>query len=226
MTAEHYQPATGLGDGPATDPDLIVVPDDVVEGEVLDGAAGAGEGAATDSAADDSAADDSAPNYGAANDSAPNYGAANDSAADELTGSSLAQDSVSDDHPAATEPSLVGAAAEAGLAGTIDGENSSAAAVTSGPVTTDNPAADLGQQWHDIQAMFVDDPRGSVEQAAAAADAAVSELTETLRRQQASLVGADGDPAGTEELREALRGYRIFSHAVADVSRQLRQPQP
>jgi hypothetical protein len=217
MTAEPYQPATGPGDGPATDPDLVVVPDDVVEGEVLDGDAGAGEGAANDGAAND----------GAANDSAANDSAANDSAANELTGSSLGQDNASDDYPAATEPSLFGAAAEAGMAGTIDGENSSSAAgVTSGPVTTDSPAADLGQQWHDIQAMFVDDPRGSVEQAAAVADAAVSELAETLRRQRASLVGADGDPAGTEELREALRGYRIFCQAVADVSRQLRQPQP
>jgi len=188
VTAEPYRPMTDPGASPAADPDVIVVPGDVVEGDPVDSDvdsdAGAAEGAA-------------------------DY--------DDARGS--------EDYQANTEPDLVAASAEAG-AGTIDGDSSSAAAMTADPVTTDEPAADLGQQWHDIQAMFVDDPRGSVGRAAAAADAAVNALAETLRRQQASLVQPDGDPAGTEELREALRGYRIFCHAVADIGRQLPQPQP
>ena len=43
----------------------------------------------------------------------------------------------------------------------------------------DEPAGNepvLSEQWHDIQAMFVDDPQGSVDRAAAAADDAVGAL--------------------------------------------------
>ena len=87
--------------------------------------------------------------------------------------------------------------------------------------------ADLGQQWHDIQAMFVDDPRGSVELAAAAADAAVSALVETLHHRQSTLARtghASADPGGTEQLREALRSYRIFCQNLTDVGQRLAQP--
>ena len=50
----------------------------------------------------------------------------------------------------------------------------------------------LSEQWHDIQAIFVDDPHGSVELAAAAAEAAVSALVESLPQRQAALVPAGG----------------------------------
>jgi hypothetical protein len=84
--------------------------------------------------------------------------------------------------------------------------------------------ADVGQQWHDIQALFVDDPRGSVELAAAAADAAVSALVETLRQRQSAL-GSGGntsaDPDSTEQLREALRGYRIFCRSLTEIGQRL-----
>ncbi len=100
----------------------------------------------------------------------------------------------------------------------------------------------LSPQWHDIQAMFVDDPRGSVRLAAAAADAAVADLVDSLRQRQNALqpAGADGPsgaadrsgtehPSGTghladtEQLREALRSYRVFCEAVADLSHRLPQ---
>lgn len=87
--------------------------------------------------------------------------------------------------------------------------------------------ADLGQQWHDIKAMFVDDPRGSVELAAAAADAAVSALVETLHQRQSTLArtgNASVDPGGTEQLREALRSYRIFCQSLTDAGQRLAQP--
>jgi hypothetical protein len=86
---------------------------------------------------------------------------------------------------------------------------------------------DLGQQWHDIQAMFVDDPPGSVELAAAAAEAAVSALMQTLHRRQSALAPAGSsstDPGGTEQLREALRGYRIFCQSLSEIGKRLTQP--
>ena len=87
------------------------------------------------------------------------------------------------------------------------------------------PGADRGlsQQWHDIQAMFVDDPQGSVQRAAQAADAAVSTLADSLREQQAALIPADrdGNPGDTEQLRAALRSYRIFCQRIEELDAQL-----
>ena len=81
----------------------------------------------------------------------------------------------------------------------------------------------LSEQWHDIQAMFVDDPQGSVQRAAQAADAAVSTLVESLRQSQAALVptGMASEPADTEQLRSALRHYRVFCQRIADLDEQL-----
>ncbi len=83
----------------------------------------------------------------------------------------------------------------------------------------------LGQQWHDIQAMFVDDPRGSVQLAAEASDAAVSSLVESLRERQAGLRPAAGsasrNEADTEQLRTALRTYRVFYETVCDLAQRL-----
>ena len=86
---------------------------------------------------------------------------------------------------------------------------------------------DVGREWHDIQAMFVDDPRGSVEMAAAAADAAVDALVAMLHQRQSALtpaVGAEHESGETEQLREALRSYRIFCQNVADLGHQLTEP--
>jgi hypothetical protein len=81
----------------------------------------------------------------------------------------------------------------------------------------------LSEQWHDIQAMFVDDPQGSVERAAQEAEAAVSALVESLRQRQAALVpaGTSTTPSDTEQLRAALRGYRLFCERLAGLEEQL-----
>ena len=85
---------------------------------------------------------------------------------------------------------------------------------------------DVSREWHDIQAMFVDDPRGSVQLAAAAADAAVDALMAALHQRQAALTPADAahDSSETEQLREALRSYRIFCQEVADLGQHLTEP--
>ena len=83
------------------------------------------------------------------------------------------------------------------------------------PTQADN--GDTQQQWRDIQAMFVDDPRASVQLAAQAVDNAVGTLVETLHRRQAEFpsAGAAGDPGDTEQLRETLRSCRLFCQSLA-----------
>jgi hypothetical protein len=81
--------------------------------------------------------------------------------------------------------------------------------------------ADLGPQWHDIQASFVDDPRAAVDMAARAADAAVTALISAVRELQSALLPAsDGEP-DTEQLRVMLRGYRSFCQGIAEAERRL-----
>ncbi len=103
-------------------------------------------------------------------------------------------------------------------------------AVDEGPANrTGTPAnGGVSQEWHDIQAMFVDDPRASVQLAVEAAEAAVSSLVESLRERQAGLrpsasSAAATSPPDTEQLREALRQYRMFCEAVSDLGRRLPQ---
>ena len=158
---------------------------------------------------------------------------------EDAVGTSQAAD-VSDDYPPASEPG-VAAAQEDDLDGarapdpmttpalmttSLPTASSEAEDVASGDLlAADERPADLGEQWHDIQAMFVDDPRGSVQRAAAAADAAVSALAELLRERQAALFPAGGASADTEQLRETLRSYRVLCQNLADV-RGLQQLRP
>ena len=73
------------------------------------------------------------------------------------------------------------------------------------------PAAALaGQQWPAIQAMFVDDPKGSVERAAAAADEVAKAFVASLQREQTALRAAWEKDTTTEDLRTALQQYRAF----------------
>jgi hypothetical protein len=73
------------------------------------------------------------------------------------------------------------------------------------------PAAALaGQQWSAIQAMFVDDPKGSVERAAAAADEVAKAFVASLQREQTALRAAWEKDTTTEDLRTALQQYRAF----------------
>jgi hypothetical protein len=66
--------------------------------------------------------------------------------------------------------------------------------------------------------MFVDDPRTSIERAAALLDERAEALIQYVRERQRSLGSAwqSGD-AGTEELRIALQHYRAFWNDLDDV---------
>jgi hypothetical protein len=86
---------------------------------------------------------------------------------------------------------------------------------------------DLSQRWHEIQATFVDDPRGSVELAAAEAREAVASFLAAISQRQESLLSASGRAASdgnTEQLRSALQDYRAFCQTVEGFAGRLTQP--
>ncbi len=81
------------------------------------------------------------------------------------------------------------------------------------------PAAALsGQQWPAIQALFVDDPRGSVQRAAAAADEVAKAFVASLQREQATLRATWENDTTTEDLRTALQQYRAFCGRLEGLS--------
>ena len=123
--------------------------------------------------------------------------------------SAPAEESITDD-PAGPAADAVGSTTP-GVPG--------APAATSSPATSGAPAAGGAgipaaalseQQWPAIQAMFVDDPKGSVQRAAAAADEVVKALVASIEREQAALNTAWENDASTEDLRTALQQYRAF----------------
>lgn len=73
-------------------------------------------------------------------------------------------------------------------------------------------AGRLREQWHQVQATFVDDPRGAVSQA----DTLVAEVMQTLaagfaeHKRGLEESWQRGEQAGTEDLRVALQSYRAF----------------
>jgi hypothetical protein len=131
---------------------------------------------------------------------------------------------------AAGEPDMFGAARGVGEPGTVPAPTDPADDLAAGPAAgrgagpatqqtaTAAPAAAGGvpaaalaeQQWSQIMALFVDDPRGSVERAAAAASEVAAALTASLEREQDHLRASWRDDPSTEDLRTALQQYRAF----------------
>jgi len=80
-----------------------------------------------------------------------------------------------------------------------------------------NGSTSLGARWPEIQAMFVDDPRSAVEQAADLAGARAEALVMFVQERQRALMSAwRDDDASTEELRLALRQYRTFWNSLEE----------
>jgi len=83
-------------------------------------------------------------------------------------------------------------------------------------------AASLSARWHEIQAMFVDDPRSSAEMAASLVDDCVQALVASVREQQDSLLATwQGENAGTEDLRATVQHYRAFGNRLADFTLEI-----
>jgi hypothetical protein len=79
--------------------------------------------------------------------------------------------------------------------------------------------AGAGGPWNEIQAMFVDDPRASVERAAGLVNDQVEELVQSVRQWHRSMqAGWQAEYAGTEELRLALQRYRTFWNSIVDIA--------
>jgi hypothetical protein len=120
-------------------------------------------------------------------------------------------------------PGAQGGAEEPGTADSSPGSLPVAVTVP-GSVTESHiagNAASAGGPWNEIQAMFVDDPRASVERAAGLVNDQVEALIRSFTERQRSALSAwEPDDAGTEELRIALQHYRAFWNRIVDFSPQ------
>ena len=106
-----------------------------------------------------------------------------------------------------------------------EGGSAAAASAAAGPSSELTPGPEArrsvsegtrpGGRWPEIQSMFVDDPRASVELAAGLMDDSVQTLIASVKERQHALLSS-WQPAGasTEELRSALRAYRTFWNQV------------
>lgn len=185
--------------------------------------------------------DDASDNRASDNDEATDVEDASDNdeasdvedGSDEPRGDELSSHAPVPDEPAAisTQPDRLGAISDQPSLTLVSDEPSlTAGGYEPGHAAGDaEPSPAASREWQDIQALFVDDPRGAVELAAAAADSAVSALMTALREQQAGLTPAASgsadtalaDPGQTEQLRAALRGYRALCQNLAQVGASL-----
>jgi hypothetical protein len=80
------------------------------------------------------------------------------------------------------------------------------------PLFSPGEAKDFRARWDTIQAGFVDEPRGAVEQADSLVAETMKRLAEIFTDERARLEGQwdRGDGVSTEDLRLALRRYRSF----------------
>jgi hypothetical protein len=83
----------------------------------------------------------------------------------------------------------------------------------------DEVIADLRPRWSEIQASFVDEPRGAVAEADALVAEAIKLLAEGFAREKSALEQEwdRGDDVSTESLRVALQRYRAFFDRLLEV---------
>jgi len=77
----------------------------------------------------------------------------------------------------------------------------------------------LRTKWDEIQAGFVDEPRGAVQRADELVAQAIQRLAQSFADERGRLEDqwGRGDNVNTEELRQALRKYRSFFHRLLSV---------
>ena len=80
------------------------------------------------------------------------------------------------------------------------------------PLFPANEAGQLQEQWQEVQASFVDEPRRAVQQADELVAGAIKRLAQTFAEERSQLEGQwdRGDQVSTEDLRVALQKYRTF----------------
>lgn len=76
----------------------------------------------------------------------------------------------------------------------------------------------LRDEWSDVQAGFVDDPRNAVQRAQQLVDTLVKELTNVFANERSKLEGqwSSGGQVDTEALRVALQRYREFFNRLLE----------
>jgi len=87
------------------------------------------------------------------------------------------------------------------------------------PLLAADVVSQLRNQWTDIQAGFVDEPRRAVERADGLVADAIKRLAETFSKERAQLEGQwdRGGDVSTEDLRQALQRYRSFFSRLLSV---------
>ena len=87
------------------------------------------------------------------------------------------------------------------------------------PLLATDVVSQLRNQWTDIQAGFVDEPRRAVERADGLVADAIKRLAETFANERAQLEGQwdRGGDVSTEDLRQALQRYRSFFSRLLSV---------
>ena len=80
------------------------------------------------------------------------------------------------------------------------------------PLFDDDELGTYRSRWDEVQARFVDDPRGTVKDADALVNDVMQRLTETFSNERSSLASqwSEGKDASTEDLRVAMQRYRSF----------------
>jgi hypothetical protein len=92
------------------------------------------------------------------------------------------------------------------------------ASMPGGAPGTAQSAPQSDRRWREIQAMFVDDPRDSVQRASDLIDTAIEEFLAAIRQRQAALASSwQNRDADTEALRSALKDYRALWAVVRDM---------
>lgn len=88
-----------------------------------------------------------------------------------------------------------------------------------GELFSANERNELEQRWNEIQARFVDEPRGSVQEANALVSHLMDRLVSSFSEQRARLEGQweRGDDVTTEDLRMVLMRYRSFFGRLLEV---------
>ena len=81
-----------------------------------------------------------------------------------------------------------------------------------GPLFAEDTSASYRSRWDEIQAKFVDDPRGAVREANELVSTVIGELESSFHSRRDALEAGwqEGDTTSTESLRLALQAYRSF----------------
>ncbi|NNH69082.1 hypothetical protein HLB23_04205 [Nocardia uniformis] len=92
---------------------------------------------------------------------------------------------------------------------------------TAGALIADADIERFRIQWREVQGLFVDSPQDAVTRADELVDGAIRQLTEVYAHRKHDLESrwSEGGSADTEDLRQALRGYRAFFDQLLSTGR-------